>query len=58
MPKERKWVKNAQEEINMTQEPASNVVKGTMIILSHWEKNKQQTQKGPVGLAQMTLQQE
>ena len=50
MPKERKWVKNAQEEINMTQEPASNVVKGTMIILSHWEKNKQQTQN-PVGLA-------
>ena len=35
MPKESKWVKDAQEEINGTQEPASNVIKNLMIILSH-----------------------
>ena len=29
-----------QEEINGTQEPASNVIKSPMIIRSHWEKNK------------------
>ena len=40
MPKECKWVKDAQKEINRTQEPASNVIKSLMIILSHWEKNK------------------
>ena len=35
MPKESKWAKDAQEEINGTQEPASNVIKNSMIILSH-----------------------
>ena len=37
---ESKWAKDAQEEINGTQEFASHVVKGLMIILSHREKNK------------------
>ena len=27
MPKESKWAKDAQEEINRTQEPESNVIK-------------------------------
>ena len=35
MPKESKWVKDAQEEINGTQEPANNVIKNPMIILNH-----------------------
>ena len=35
MPKERKWAKDALEEINGAQEPASNVIKSPMIILSH-----------------------
>lgn len=35
MLKESKWVKDAQEKINGTQEFASNVVKSPMIILSH-----------------------
>ena len=56
MPKESKWAKDAQEEINRTQEPESNVIKNPMITLSHWEKNKQQTQSGPVGLDQITSQ--
>jgi len=34
-PKESKWAKDAQEEINGTQEPASNVIKSPMTILSH-----------------------
>ena len=29
-----------------------------MTVLCHWEKNKQQTQKGPAGLSQITSQQE
>ena len=35
MPKESKWAKDAQKEINGRQKPASNVVKGPMIILGH-----------------------
>ena len=54
-PKESKWAKNAQEG-NGTQEPANNVRKGSMNTLSHWEGNKQQAQRGPVGLNQTTLQ--
>ena len=34
-PKESKWTEDAQEEINGTQEPASNVIKGLITILSH-----------------------
>ena len=34
-PKESKWTKDAQEEINGTQELASNVIKGPITILSH-----------------------
>ena len=39
-PKERKWAKDAQEG-NGTQEPANNVRKGPVNVLSHWEGNKQ-----------------
>ena len=35
MPKESKWAKDAQEEINGTQEPASNVIKSPIVILSY-----------------------
>ena len=35
MPKESKWAKDAQEEINGTQEPTSNVINSLVIILSH-----------------------
>ena len=30
----------------------------SMTILSHWEKNKRQTQKGPTGTGQITPRQE
>ena len=54
MPKESKWAKDAQEEKNGMQESTSHVVKDPMIILSHREKNTQQTQRGPIGLGQIT----
>ena len=34
-PKESKWAKDAQKETNGTQEPASNVIRSPMTILSH-----------------------
>ena len=40
MAKERKWANDAQEETNGIQELASNVIKRSMTMLSHWEKNK------------------
>ena len=43
-PKENKWAKDAQEG-NETLEPANNVRKDPMNILSHWEGNKQQAQQ-------------
>ena len=43
-PKESKWAKDAQEG-NETLEPANNVRKDPMNILSHWEGNKQQAQQ-------------
>ena len=49
-PKESKWAKDAQEKTNGTQEPANDVIKEPMTVLSHWEKNKQQAQRGPAGL--------
>ena len=54
-PKEIKWAKDAQKE-NGSQEPTNSVRKDPVNILSHWEGNKQQTQRGPVGLSQVTLQ--
>ena len=45
--KESKWAKDAQRN-----------QKVQMTILSHWRKNKQQTQRGLVGLGQITPQQE
>ena len=42
--KESKWAKDAQEG-NETLEPANNVRKDPMNILSHWEGNKQQAQQ-------------
>ena len=56
-PKQVKWAKDAQEE-NGIQEPASSVRKGLVNTLSHWEGNKQQTQRGQAGLGQTTLQHE
>ena len=50
-PKESKWVKDAQEG-NGTQEPANSVRKGPVNTLSHWEGNKQQAQRGLVGIAE------
>ena len=34
-PKKSKWAKNAQEEINGTKEPTSNVIKSPMTMFSH-----------------------
>ena len=34
-PKESKWAKDAQKETNETQEPASNVIRSLMTILSY-----------------------
>ena len=56
-PKESKWAWDAQGKTNGTQEPASDVIKEPMAVLGHWEKNKRQTQRGPVGLRQTTLRQ-
>ena len=56
-PKESKWAKDAQEE-NGTQEHVNSVRKGPVNTLRHWEGNKQQSQRGPAGLSQATLQQE
>ena len=49
-PKESKWAKDAQEG-NGTQEPTNSVRKGLVNTLSHWEGNKQQAQRGLVGLS-------
>ena len=37
---------------NETQEFASDVIKEPIAVLSHWEKNKRQAQKGPPRLKQ------
>ena len=34
-PKKSKWAKDTQEKTNGTQEPASNVIRSPMTILSH-----------------------
>ena len=47
---EKQRAKDAQEKTNGTQEPTSDVIKEPMIILSHWEKNKRQAQRGPARL--------
>ena len=52
MPKERKWARDAQGKTNGTQEPANNVIKEPMAVLGHWEKNKQQAQRGLARLRQ------
>ena len=57
-PKESKWAKDSLEKTNGTQEPASDVMKEPRAILGHWEKNKWQAQKGPVGLRQTNSQSE
>ena len=57
-PKESKRAQDAQGKTNGTQEPASDVIKESMAVLGHWEKNKWQAQKGPTGLRQTTSQQE
>ena len=54
-PKESKWAKDAQEG-NGTQKLTNSVKKGPVNTLSHWEGNKQQAQRGPVGLSQIALQ--
>ena len=61
MPKESKWAKNAQGERNRTN--GSRKVQSSMSIksmtkLSHWEKNKQQTQRGLTGTSRITPRQE
>jgi len=55
-PRESKWAEDARAEANGTLEPTSNVIKELIVILSHWEKNKWQVQKGPVGLGQIKSQ--
>ena len=55
-PKESKWVRDAQRKTNGTQEPANDVIKELMAVLSHWEKNKRQARKGPAGLRQIASQ--
>ena len=57
-PKEKKGARDAQEKTNGTQEPASDVIKELMVLLSHWEKNKRQVHRGPAGLRQTTSQHE
>ena len=57
-PKESKWVRDAQEKTNRTQELVNDVIKEPMAVLGYWEKNKRQAQRGLVGLRQTTSQQE
>ena len=49
-PKESKWARDLQEKTNGTQELANDVIKEPMVVLGYWEKNKQQVQRGLVGL--------
>ena len=56
-PKESKRAWDAQGKTNGTQELASDVIKELMVVLGHWERNKQQAQIGPVGLRQTISQQ-
>ena len=49
-PKESKWTQDLQGKTNGIQELASDVIKELMIVLGYWEKNKQQVQRGLVGL--------
>ena len=55
-PKESKWARNTQEKTNGTQEPTSDVLKESMVVLGHWEKNRRQAQRGLAGLRQRTSQ--
>ena len=56
-PKESKRAWDAQGKTNGTQELASDVIKEPMVVLGHWERNKQQAQIGPAGLRQTISQQ-
>ena len=40
------------EKTNGTQEPVSDVIKESIVILGHWEKNKRQAQRVLAGLRQ------
>ena len=40
------------KKTNGTQEPASDEIKEPMAVLGHWEKDKQQDQRGPARLRQ------
>ena len=55
-PKESKRARDTQGKINGTQELDSDVIKEPMTVLGHWEKNKRQAQRDPVGLRQTTSQ--
>ena len=55
-PKESKQAQDAQGKTNGTQEPTSDAIKEPMAILGHWEKNKQQAQRGPARLRQTISQ--
>ena len=57
-PKEIKRARDVQGKTNGTQKSTSDVIKEPIAILGHWEKNKWQAQRGPVGLRQTTSQQE
>ena len=57
-PRKANGLRTPKGKTNETQELASDVIKEPMAVLSHWEKNKRQAQKGPVGLRQTTSEQE
>ena len=40
------------EKTNGTQKPVSDVIKESIVILGHWEKNKRQAQRVLAGLRQ------
>ena len=53
-PKESKRARDTQGKTYGTKEPTSDEIKEPMAVLGHWEKNKWQAQRGPVGLRQTT----
>ena len=54
----KKWDKRAHKQWNGSRKSQNSMSIKSMTILSHWEKNKQQTQRGPTCMDQMTPLQE
>ena len=54
MLKEKEMGQKSPQTINGSRKVQSSTSIKSMTILGHWEKNKQQTQRGPTGTGQIT----